>query len=97
MRIPYKDDFGSVGSLSLLISKQVGSKKWKSLVHMVFLATCWKIWLARNNLVFNNMSISVPALVESIKIESFFWLCNRSRLRPISWDQWRSFDLGSIV
>jgi hypothetical protein len=97
LRIPpshIPDDVSDLGSFHKGL---IGSKKWKQLVQVVVFATCWKLWLARNEKLFKGSSPSVMSLVKSIKFESIWWVCNRSKIGPVSWDNWSAFDIANIV
>ncbi|KAF1871848.1 hypothetical protein Lal_00020643, partial [Lupinus albus] len=41
---------------------------------VVWLATVWAIWLSRNDLIFNNTSITPQHILESARVKSWLWI-----------------------
>ena len=61
-------------------------------------ATCWKLWLERNNRVFRNKSNSVMDVVESIIWSVSEWASTRKEFNGVSMKDlirsWSSFFKG---
>ncbi|KAJ0909842.1 hypothetical protein HanRHA438_Chr07g0325911 [Helianthus annuus] len=76
---------------------QPGGKVWKRVIYTIALGTVWRIWLARNEMVFNNRFIPISKLVESIKEDVFCWINNRSKLKVPSWEKWILFDVLDML
>lgn len=65
-----------------------GSKKaWEA----VFFATMWSIWLGRNRKIFQNVSISIPEIVELIKLRSLAWIHPFAASHPFNTWCWFNF------
>ncbi|XP_022013920.1 uncharacterized protein LOC110913395 [Helianthus annuus] len=74
MRISFPIDISNIGEFLSFIQIQPGDKKWKKVVHTVFLATIWRIWKARNEMVFEGRFIPTNRTVELVKEDAFFWI-----------------------
>ncbi|XP_021991990.1 uncharacterized protein LOC110888791 [Helianthus annuus] len=77
--------------LELILSHKCNKIKKRSL-YVVVAATCWKIWLTRNDIIFKQKSTSVSKMIADIKAVSFTWINNRAGLSDLGWDNWRSFN-----
>ena len=55
---------------------------WK----LVWYASLWKLWLERNNRVFDNKRKSVDAIVDSIVWSVLEWVCKRKEFQGIIFD-----------
>ncbi|KAJ0616096.1 putative RNA-directed DNA polymerase [Helianthus annuus] len=97
LKIPVHCDANDVAEILKHVQTQVGSKKWKKVVHLVALGSIWRIWLARNDKEFNGKMIPVHRLVETIKEETFGWVKNRVKGATIDWKGWVDFDISVIV
>ncbi|KAF1894928.1 hypothetical protein Lal_00022422 [Lupinus albus] len=53
-----------------LIKDKKSCKFWS----VVWLATVWAIWLSRNDLIFNNTSITPQHILESARVKSWLWI-----------------------
>lgn len=51
-----------------------GSAKSKQILNLIWMATSWFIWLARNTIIFNIVFLSIDKVVESIFVNSFHWM-----------------------
>ncbi|GAU34577.1 hypothetical protein TSUD_29230 [Trifolium subterraneum] len=65
---------------------QIGSQ-------VLWLACCWSIWKERNNRLFAHKELSVEALVEKVKIISWWWLNTRKHNFDYDFNSWRSNPL----
>ncbi|XP_021996043.1 uncharacterized protein LOC110893235 [Helianthus annuus] len=97
LKVPWPSNVDSLKDLLEVFYNSPGSKVWKRLAHMVAVDTVWRIWNARNRKVFEGDGISVRKIVDSIKEESFIWVSNRSNKTAPSWDDWKVFDVLSLL
>ncbi|XP_021975130.1 uncharacterized protein LOC110870243 [Helianthus annuus] len=97
MRIKFPSNIGSIEDMIGYLRNQPGDVKWKKMVYAVALATVWRIWLARNDKVFNGNFIPVSKSVELINEDTFIWIFNRSKLSSPSWGKWVDFDIVAIL
>lgn len=68
------------------ISKQeVRRSAKKKAISFIVMATCWLIWLERNEGIFNDVSVSVQGMLDKIKIHSSSWLKNWANLVDLVW------------
>jgi len=70
-----------------------GSEKVKDIASMIIMATTWyiwlaRIWLARNDLIFNSRALSVDGVVEKIMVNTFLWLKYRANRFDVMWHKW---------
>ncbi|XP_021975320.1 uncharacterized protein LOC110870447 [Helianthus annuus] len=79
------------------INQSLGDKTWKKIVYTTVSSMVWRLWKARNDKVFNGSFIPVSKTVELIKEDSFLLICNRSKLKKPTWENWRIFDLIDIM
>lgn len=70
-----------------------GSELQKEMVMMIIMATIWYSWLARNDLIFNAIPLSVERVIDKIKVNSFLWLKYRAKKMDIAWHIWASNPL----
>ncbi|XP_022032887.1 uncharacterized protein LOC110933996 [Helianthus annuus] len=94
-RIPPTFFFGVKDVLNMH-KEMRGSRKWKKAVYTITQTGIWCIWKARNDLTFNGKSANVDRLVEEIKIMSFLWLKNRTKIGALTREKWRVFDISCI-
>ncbi|XP_021999705.1 uncharacterized protein LOC110897235 [Helianthus annuus] len=80
-----------------LITQSPGDKVWKKAVYMIAIATIWRIWWARNEKLFEDNFIPFNRMVDQIKEDTYVWICNRSKLKPLKWDNWKVFDIVGIM
>ncbi|KAJ0569253.1 hypothetical protein HanRHA438_Chr05g0209541 [Helianthus annuus] len=76
---------------------QIGSQRWRKVVHMVILAALWRLWLARNDKEFNDVMVPVTRIVEYIKEDSYMWMKNRVLGGSLEWSRWIEFDISMYV
>jgi hypothetical protein len=67
----------------------IEGKKWKKNKYLVWLATVWTLWDARNKVVFEGKSVSIHDVTCKIKYLSWSWFSMRVRKRPdVSFEDW---------
>lgn len=54
-------------------AKVFTGKKSKKIRHLIWLASCWSIWLTRNNLIFKGEEPDLDSIVYHIKTMSWSW------------------------
>ncbi|PNY08327.1 ubiquinone biosynthesis monooxygenase COQ6 [Trifolium pratense] len=57
---------------------------------MIWHATLWCIWRARNNAIFANGSFTPKAIVDDIKVLSWKWCLARTKISPCMFEAPRS-------
>ncbi|KAI3497002.1 hypothetical protein L1887_39382 [Cichorium endivia] len=62
--------------------------KKKNLILCIVYCTFWLIWKARNDRIFNKVSITPPRLADNIMACSFQWFNHRSRKGVCNWNSW---------
>ncbi|KAF5790256.1 putative reverse transcriptase zinc-binding domain-containing protein [Helianthus annuus] len=86
-RVPSFFAFHARDLLSYHLTAKNGARVRKAF-YAVVLTTFWSIWRARNNHVFNHKQVWVRKIMEEIKVMSYLWITNRSRMADMSWDSW---------
>ncbi|XP_021980594.2 uncharacterized protein LOC110876743 [Helianthus annuus] len=97
MRISFPTECNNLMDLFDAIKECPGSKVWKRIVHVVSLATVWRIWGARNSKTFEDTFIPISKTVDLIKEDAFFWISNRARLKAPSWENWKFFNVADLL
>ncbi|KAJ0544992.1 putative RNA-directed DNA polymerase transcription factor SBP family [Helianthus annuus] len=97
IKVPMPPECTSLGDLLESLHNTPGSQKWKRIVHMVALASIWRIWIARNKKVFDGKFITVQKTVEDVKEDAFVWISHRANNTVPSWDDWISFDVSIML
>ncbi|XP_021971422.1 uncharacterized protein LOC110866587 [Helianthus annuus] len=97
IRISFPADCDSFSDLIKHIKESPGSKVWKRLVHTIIIATTWRIWSARNAMVFDGSFIPIMKTVELIKEDSFLWINIRARIKKPVWEDWVRFDVLELL
>ncbi|MFS8020082.1 putative reverse transcriptase zinc-binding domain-containing protein [Helianthus anomalus] len=97
MRISFPIEISKFGDLIGFIQNKPGSAKWKRVVYTVALATCWRIWKGRNDMVFEGRFVLVSNIVEQVKEDVLLWVSNWSTVPKPSWEEWRSFDISVML
>ncbi|KAK1431592.1 hypothetical protein QVD17_08053 [Tagetes erecta] len=65
----------------------------KKAIQAIVLTACWKIWVTRNEKVFDGKSVNITKLMQDIKSLGFLWVKNRSSRHGISWTDWCDMSL----
>lgn len=82
-----------VKDVVLLHDQDRGSATRKAVLHGIVVITCWRLWKARNEKVFNGVDPNVVTLVADIKALGFLWYKNRFKGGVVDWERWRVFDV----
>ncbi|XP_022041471.1 uncharacterized protein LOC110944058 [Helianthus annuus] len=70
----------------LSIQDQVPGCKWaKKVIRGIVMVTCWALWKARNEKVFQGTNPKVVEVVAMVKSWSFLWLKGMSKFANIVW------------
>ncbi|KAJ0548185.1 putative RNA-directed DNA polymerase [Helianthus annuus] len=97
IRIPFPLTADKLIDVFKAIQQSTGSKKWKRLVLLVATATVWSLWHARNIKTFESKFLHPRSIVESIKEDTYLWVCQRSRLKAPPWEKWIDFNVSECV
>ena len=65
----------------------------KEVLYGIIIITCWRVWKARNEKIFNGTDTDVVRLVADIKALGFLWYKNRFKGGIVDWEHWCSFDV----
>ena len=65
-------------------------KKSKIIIKVSIFAVIKQIWNARNEIIFKKVNPNKNRSWIQILESTFFWLCNRSRLISMDWNNWIS-------
>ncbi|MFS8007526.1 putative RNA-directed DNA polymerase [Helianthus anomalus] len=58
----------------------------------IVVVTCWIIWRARNDRVFNGKIPKADDVFRSIKSAGYLWFKNRCKYIDTNWDKWCNFE-----
>ncbi|MFS7958148.1 putative reverse transcriptase zinc-binding domain-containing protein [Helianthus anomalus] len=97
LRIRFPAQCESLTDLVKYVKDCPGSVRWKRLVSTVVIATVWRIWIARNSKVFEDLFIPIMKTVEFIKEDAFLWISNRAKNMEPSWGKWLMFDVVDLM
>ncbi|KAF1894861.1 hypothetical protein Lal_00022355 [Lupinus albus] len=70
-------------------------KCWKTW-SVILIATIWALWLARNDLIFNNINPSINKILDSAKVKSWLWIKTQLGMTFLLYDDWLSNPLLCI-
>ncbi|KAJ0605054.1 hypothetical protein HanHA300_Chr02g0058651 [Helianthus annuus] len=65
----------------------------KTIFHGIIIITCWRLWRARNDKLFNRKDPNVVELVAEIKSLGFLWYKYRFKGGVVDWTRWYMFDV----
>ncbi|KAJ0704409.1 putative reverse transcriptase zinc-binding domain-containing protein [Helianthus annuus] len=65
----------------------------KTLLHGIIIITCWRLWRARNEKLFNSKNSNVVEMVADIKSLGFLWYKHRFKEGVVDWRRWCLFDV----
>ncbi|XP_022030910.1 uncharacterized protein LOC110931845 [Helianthus annuus] len=97
VRLKFPLHCASLSALVSYIKETPGGRVWKKLVQMIVAAMVWRIWSARNAKVFEGKFIPIRQSVDLVKEDTFLWICNRSKLKKLSWENWDKFDVVDLM
>jgi hypothetical protein len=86
-------------NLSILFEVVRGAAKNKKIRKgflLIWHATLWTIWKARNGCIFSNGAFNPRALVDDIKVLSWRWSLARLKVLPCLFYEW-SWDPGDCM
>jgi hypothetical protein len=64
------------------------NKRIRKGLRLVWHATIWVLWKARNNRVFNNLNPEVAEMVDEIKVMSWCWALDRICMPTCMYYEW---------
>ncbi|KAJ0534015.1 putative reverse transcriptase zinc-binding domain-containing protein [Helianthus annuus] len=65
--------------------------KKKEVFHGIAILVCWRIWKARNELIFEGKPCVIDEVFSDIRSLGYVWYCNRSKGSRLSWKDWCSY------
>ncbi|PWA86778.1 alpha carbonic anhydrase 7 [Artemisia annua] len=68
-----------------------GSKTRKEVIYGLLILTCWCLWKARNDKIFNNREANVVQIVSDVKVLGFLWYSSRFKEGKVDWKGWCHF------
>ncbi|MFS7936182.1 putative reverse transcriptase zinc-binding domain-containing protein [Helianthus anomalus] len=71
LKLPNPDQTDAPAQILKWIDTLAGLKDWKNVVIAIAFTTLWQIWKARNDMEFEQKSISIHKTVEDIKMYSY--------------------------
>ncbi|XP_076892204.1 uncharacterized protein LOC143543868 [Bidens hawaiensis] len=93
IKVPYLGDFGSVKELLEYPGKHKRNVGECQAVKAIAVATCWAIWIFRNDMIFNQKAFSIAKVINDIKVTSFLWVKHRGKIPSLDWEKWSLFFL----
>ncbi|KAJ0491418.1 putative reverse transcriptase zinc-binding domain-containing protein [Helianthus annuus] len=75
------------------VNIQAKTKQSKYILRGIIFTTMWTLWIERNERIFKGKRRRAIEVVESIKVTSYFWIRNRSRLKGLDWLVWCKYPL----
>ncbi|XP_022041663.1 uncharacterized protein LOC110944308 [Helianthus annuus] len=87
----------SVKEILVYMQSQIGSRRWKKIINVAALATIWRLWEARNAMVFDGNFVPVKRIVENIKEDVYVWCTYRSNLKALAWEKWVEFEILELL
>ncbi|XP_022019589.1 uncharacterized protein LOC110919632 [Helianthus annuus] len=87
----------SVDDIPKIVDQMGGSKSRRSIVYGIFIITCWRIWKARNEKVFFNITRSVSHVVSDVKSLSFLWYRRMGKDAVVDWIVHRAAVLQKVT
>jgi hypothetical protein len=86
----------SLFSLFKMLRASAKNAKLRSGLVMVWHATLWCIWKARNNSIFASHTFLPPVIVDEVKVMSWKWSLSRLKILPCLFYEW-SWDPGNCL
>ncbi|PWA87996.1 reverse transcriptase domain, Reverse transcriptase zinc-binding domain protein [Artemisia annua] len=69
------------------------SKQARNILRGIIFTSLWTIWNERNDRIFQGKRRRATEVVESIKMTSYFWFKNRSKMKSVDWYVWCKYPL----
>ncbi|KAL6510920.1 hypothetical protein OROGR_022044 [Orobanche gracilis] len=69
------------------------TKQARIILRGIIFTSMWTIWNERNDRIFQSKRRRATEVVESIKMTSYFWFKNRSKMKGIDWNVWCKYPL----
>ncbi|XP_021979514.1 uncharacterized protein LOC110875620 [Helianthus annuus] len=88
-RIPQVFAF-STSDLVHIFDQYTRSEIKKKALQGVIIITCWRLWKARNEMIFSN---KVPKVVDIVSDVKALGYSTRARRDSVDWEKWCKFDL----
>ncbi|KAM0051495.1 putative reverse transcriptase zinc-binding domain-containing protein [Helianthus debilis subsp. tardiflorus] len=86
-RTPFLVAFSFKNVLEAHIHYGLKGKK-QALFHGIVVITCWFIWKARNDRVFNGKTLKAEEVFRSIMSAGYLWYRNRTKCIDVTWGNW---------
>lgn len=64
------------------------NKKIRRGLWLIWHATIWILWKARNNRIFNNQAVEAEDIIEEVKVLSWRWTFNRINIPVCMYYEW---------
>lgn len=71
----------------------IGSRLKKEVLHGLVIITCWRLWKARNEKLFEGRDIKATEIVTEVKALGFLWFSHRHKCKSVDWNMWCIFEL----
>jgi hypothetical protein len=78
----------SVSSLFEIVKGAARNAKIRNGYVLIWHATIWSLWKARNNAIFKGVSFIPNEIVDSIKVSSWKWSIHRLKVAPCLFYEW---------
>jgi hypothetical protein len=89
--------FNTISQHFLLSGQLLKGRKFKRMKHIIWLATTWCTWRARNNIIFRGDLVNVSSLVNQIIYFSWLWFIGRQKINvEFSFQEWCNNPLECI-
>ncbi|KAM0069800.1 putative reverse transcriptase zinc-binding domain-containing protein [Helianthus debilis subsp. tardiflorus] len=61
-------------------------------IKTIIITTCWMIWKARNELIFNGTRVNIDAIFGEMQATTFSWIKSRAKKTNWEWNNWLKFE-----
>jgi len=72
-------------------------KKYQKVLMLIWHATIWKVWEARNAVTFSSKNFKAEEIVEAIKVISWRWFIDRKIRGPCFYYEWYANPLLCLI
>ena len=66
---------------------------YKEIIKGIMIITCWRIWKARNDLIFRGVRTNGVKIIAEVKAYGFLWYKHRSKRSVCDWENWCNLNL----